>query len=142
MAGDGKAWASGLGIPEDIAERFETLARELGLSAGDLIGMMVARVAGVDADLRQVGLHGLASWRTREEAADAIVHTAVQALPTDVRPTSLMWPPGLPFPWTADECKAAVIGYEVRWRGTFDDFLTRLRGEWEMDDGYAFLRQR
>ena len=142
MAEDGRAWASGLSIPADIAGRFETFARELDLSAGDLIGMMVARVVAVDADLRQVGLHGLASWGTREEAADAVAHTAVQALPTDVRPTGFMWPPDLPFPWTSDECKAAVVGYEVRWRGTFDDFATRLRGKWEMSDGYAFLRQR
>lgn len=63
------------------------------------------------------------------------------ALPTDVRPTDFMWPPDRPFPWTADECKAAVIGYEVRWRGTTDNLLMHLRGKWELVDGYAVLYQ-
>jgi len=65
MSEGGSAWASGPGIPEDTATRFGTLAREFGLSGADLVGMLVARVVGVDADLRRVGLHGLGLWRTR-----------------------------------------------------------------------------
>ncbi len=65
MSEGGSTWASGLGIPEDAATRFETLAREFDLSDADLVGMLVARVVGVDADLRRVGLHGLGFWRKR-----------------------------------------------------------------------------
>ena len=71
-----------------------------------------------------------------------MAQTVVQALPTDVQPTGFTWPSSLPFPWTADERKPAAVGYEVRWRDTFNDLLTRLHGEWEMDDGNAFLCQR
>lgn len=53
-----------------------------------------------------------------------------------------MWPGDEPFPWTAVECKAAVLGYEVKWSGSFDDFLHHVRGRWEMSDGYGVLWQR
>ena len=134
-------WASGLGMPEDTAARFETIAREFDLSAATLVGMLVARVVEVDAELRLHGLTGLSHWRTREKVEDMVVPTAMEALPIDVRPTSFMWPADRPFPWTADECRAAVLGYEVRWRGTAEELLVHLRGKWEMSGGYAVLYQ-
>ena len=134
-------WASGLGMPEDVAARFETIAGEFDLSAATLVGMLVARVVEVDAELRLHGLTGLSHWRTREKVEDMVVPTAMEALPIDVRPTSFMWPADKPFPWTADACKAAVLGYEVRWRGTTDDLVVHLRGKWELGDGYAVLYQ-
>jgi hypothetical protein len=35
-----------------------------------------------------------------------------------------------------------VIGFEVQWPGGFDDFVQRLRGLWEMHDGFGYLLQR
>jgi len=134
-------WASGLDMPQDVAARFETIAGEFDLSAATLVGMLVARVVEVDAELRLHGLTGLSHWRTREKVEDMVVPTAMEALPIDVRPTSFMWPADRPFPWTADECKAAVLGYEVRWRGTSDDLFVHLRGKWEASGGYAVLYQ-
>ncbi len=51
-------------------------------------------------------------------------------------------PPDVAFPWSAEECRAAVLGYQVKWTGSRDDIDNRLRGLWEMFDGYAFLLQR
>jgi len=142
MVGDRSAWVSGLGVPAETAGRFEKIAEELDLSAADLIGTMVAGVVEADERMRRFGLHGVGAWGTKRDAADALARQAVDALPIDVRPSGFMWPRDVPFPWTADECKAAVIGYQVRWRGEAGDFSTRLRGLWEMSDGYAFLLQR
>ena len=70
------------------------------------------------------------------------MEAGLRGLPLDVRPTGFMWPADVRFPWSAEECRAAVLGYRVRWTGSLDDFDNRLRGEWEMSDGYAYLLQR
>lgn len=141
MSEDGSAWASGLGLPEDTVTQFETVAREFNLSAADMVGMLVAQVIKMDADLNRVGPHNLGFWRTKEDITGDLIQAAVRALPVEVRPTGCMWPPDRPFPWSADECLAAVIGYEVRWRGTADEFLMYLRGRWELTQGHAVLHQ-
>ena len=46
-----------------------------------------------------------------------------------------------PFAWSAEACRAAMIGYAVKWPGSFADFRISLRGKWEMSDGYAALWQ-
>jgi len=127
MADDLNAWAAALGLPPEQETEFARLATSMGLDA-----------AGV---LRAMGLRGISHWASGREAAGVAADHGVAGLPLDIRPSGFMWPDDVPFPWSAEECRAAVIGYEVKWRGEFDDFLHRLRGLWEMSDGYAFLHQ-
>ncbi|MCW3477552.1 hypothetical protein [Limobrevibacterium gyesilva] len=81
-----------------------------------------------------------ASIGGRETIKLAAAH-AIDALSLDIRPSGFMWPRDKPFLWTPEECRAAVMGYQVKWKGDFDDFLKLLRGKWQMLDGYAFLHQ-
>ena len=67
--------------------------------------------------------------------AEAAAEAGLRGLPLDVRPTGFLWPADVRFPWSAEECRAAVLGYQVRWTGGLDDFDNRLRSEWEMSDG-------
>ena len=109
-----------------MAARFDAIARAFDLPTADLTGMLVAWVVEVDAALRRAALYGLSYWCTKEGFTDAIVLAGLKTLPADVRPTEFMWPADRPFPWTADECRVAVIGHEVRWRGMTDDLPARL----------------
>jgi hypothetical protein len=117
----------------------------MGSSPADIIRMMIDRVIEVDTNLKQCGLTGgLAHWVSketdRERARVMAAETAIEGLPLDIRPTEVIWPTDVPFPWSAEECLAAVLGYQVKWRGTADDILERLRGKWELSaDGYALL---
>lgn len=142
MSDDTNAWAAVLGIQSEQAAEFDRLAAALGSSAVEILRMMVDRVIQLDRRLSKEGLAGIPVWVTSQELVSDFVDEGVEGLPLDIRPTGFMWPADKPFPWTAEQCKAAVIGYEVKWPGDFDDFLNLLRGEWEMSDGYAFLRQR
>lgn len=135
------AWAAALALPPEQAAEFARLATDMGLKPVEILRLMVARVLGMDRSTRALGLRGIAYWTSGQEAADVAADEAVRGLPLDVRPTGFMWPDDVPFPWSAEECRAAVIGYEVKWKGEFDDFLNRLRGLWELSDGYASLRQ-
>ena len=146
MPDESEAWAAALGLEPDQAAVFARLAAEMGLDAPALLRVMIARVAEADRDMRRHSLRGLGDWAGidaggRGAAAGFVADYALGGLPLDIRPTQFMWPADVPFPWSAEECRAAVIGYEVKWRGSFDDFLNRLRGLWEMSDGYAVLRQ-
>lgn len=132
------AWAAGLGLPPEQASAFARLAAAMGSDPAAVPRLMVGRVIGVDEDMRGLGLRGIAHWTRGHGAAEA----GLRGLPLDVRPTGLMWPADVRFPWSAEECRAAVLGYRVRWTGSLDDFDNRLRGEWEMSDGYAYLLQR
>jgi len=141
MAEDRPKWASELGTTDETIMRFVALVEGLNLSPADLITKMVERVVEIDEQLLRYSLPPLNEWQTRDDLIVYAVEEGSDALPLDIRPTGFMWPDKLAFPWTAMECKAAVIGYEVRWRGEFDDFQEKLRGLWEMSDGYAFLKQ-
>ena len=109
----------------------------MGVTAPDLLRQMARKVIEADRTMKSHGLSGLAYWATGAEAVRAAAGHAPAALPTNIRETGFMWPADKSFPWTAEECKAAVIGYQVKWRGDFDDFLTHLRGKWETIDGYV-----
>jgi hypothetical protein len=100
---------------------------------------MAERAIATDEDMRALGLRGVAHWTSGRGATDVAAEHGLRGLPLDVRPTGFMWPADVPVPWSAEECRAAVLGYQVKWKG---DFNNRLRGEWEMSDGYAFLLQR
>jgi len=145
MPDDPEPWAAAIGLETEQAAAFARLAADMGLDAPALLRVMIARVAEADRDMRRHGLGGLGNWAGisagRRGAAGVVADHALDGLPLDIHPTEFMWPVDVPFPWSAEECRAAVIGYEVKWRGSFDDFLTRLRGLWEMSDGYAVLRQ-
>jgi hypothetical protein len=134
-------WNDGLGIDREQATRFGELAASLGSTPTDLIRLMVDRVLEADRQLGAYGLGPIARWRTSTEAQGMITEVALSGLPLDIRPTSFMWPNNKVFPWSASECQAAVLGYQVRWHGTFDDFTNHLRGLWELVDGYAVLHQ-
>lgn len=138
------AWADGLGLPVGEAAEFARIGAAMGPKPAEVLRLMVGSVVRVDRDLRALGLdHGVAHWHRAggQEGAEAAANYGVHGLPLDVRPSGFIWPADVPFPWSADECRAAVLGYEVRWRGDPDDVLHRLRGSWEMSGGYAFLRQ-
>jgi hypothetical protein len=83
---------------------------------------MIAHVLEVDRQMGAFGLRSLPNWVTKEEAVQAIADHAVGGLSLDIRPTGFMWPSDKAFPWTAEEYRAAVLGYKVKWRGDFDDF--------------------
>ncbi len=134
-------WTTGLDLPPEQVAEFAGLATAMGSSPAEILALMVQRVIGMDRDMRGLGLRGLCYWVSGHEAADVAADYGVHGLPLDIRPSGFMWPTDVPFPWSAEECRAAVIGYEVKWHGEFDDFLQRLRGSWEMSDGYAYLRQ-
>jgi hypothetical protein len=140
MAEDFSDWAAEFNTTEDIKIRFAAIAGELGLSPSSLIGSMVDQVVQIDERLLQYG-RSLTDLITKTDLIDYAVQQGLDALPINIRPTSFMWPDDKLFPWTADECRAAVIGYEVKWPGEFEDFCEKLRGLWEMSDGYAFLKQ-
>jgi hypothetical protein len=145
MSEDADTWATALGLPPEKATAFARLATAMGSSPADIIRMMIDRVIEVDTNLKQCGLTGgLAHWVSketdRERARVMAAETAIEGLPLDIRPTEVIWPTDVPFPWSAEECLAAVLGYQVKWRGTADDILERLRGKWELSaDGYALL---
>ena len=141
MTDDADAWAVALNIPSDEAAEFDRLTASMGSSPSEILKMMVGGVLQMDRKLGAYGLPGIPSWVTARQAAEGLVDRGIHGLSIDIRPTGFMWPADKPFPWTAEECKAAVIGYEVKWNGDFDDFLNHLRGKWEMSDGYAFLHQ-
>jgi hypothetical protein len=141
MSDETNAWATGLGLSAEQVEAFKGLATAMALSPPDIIGKMVVHVLAVDREMRNHGLHGIPGWITPEQAVEVAVDRGLEGLSMGIRPSNFMWPADKPFPWSAEECKAAVIGYEVQWHGNFDDFLNCLRGKWEMSDGYAFLHQ-
>jgi hypothetical protein len=142
MTDDTGAWAAGLGLAPGQAGAFARLAAAMGSDPGAILRLMVERVIGMDEDMRALGLRGVAHWTSGRGAADVAADHGLRGLPLDVRPTAFMWPADVPFPWGAEECRAAVLGYQVKWTGTPEDFDDRLRGMWEMSDGYAFLLQR
>ena len=128
-------------MPDETAERFTTVSERLGISASELIAMVVAHAVATGGRMRQIGLSGIARWGNRDGRIGVVVQESTSALPTDIRPSGFMWPADKPFAWTAEECRAAVIGCEVRWPGSPDGFTNQLRGRWEMADGYAVLWQ-
>lgn len=134
------ARASGLVLTTEQAAEFARLAAAMGSNPAEILGMMVRRAVEMDREMRMLGLRGISHWVSGREAAGVAADHGVHGLPLDIRPSGLMWPAEIPFPWSAEECRAAVIGHEVKWKGGYD-FLHRLRGTWEMLDGYAFLRQ-
>jgi hypothetical protein len=135
------SWAAALNVPPEEAAEFDRLTASMGSSPSEILKMMVDQVLQMDRELGVHGLRGVPGWISDRDAVQAVVDHGVHGLPIDIRPSSFMWPADKPFPWSAEECKAAVIGYEVKWKGDFDDFLKCLRGKWEMSDGYAFLHQ-
>jgi hypothetical protein len=141
MDDEAGGWAAALGISDAEAADFEKLIDSMGSTPQKILRAMIGEVLAIDRKFGAYGLRGMANWITERQATESVVDHAMAILPLDIRETGFMWPPGKPFPWTADQCKAALLGYEVRWTGDFDDFLNHLRGKWEMSAGYAFLYQ-
>jgi hypothetical protein len=141
MSKDEDAWVDALDLSSDAATEFKRLAAAMNLSPADVLRKMVVRVIGFDSELGAHGLSATETWVRASKAVDQAAGHAIGALPLNIRPTTFMWPPDKPFPWTAEECRAAVIGYEVKWPGDFDDFLNLLRGKWEFAEGYVVLYQ-
>ncbi len=135
------AWAGALGLPPALAAEFARLATAMGSEPAAVLRAMAARLVEADRGMRALGLRGVAYWASGAAAARAAADAGLGGLPLDLRPTGFMWPADVSLPWTAEECRAAVLGYKVRWKGDFDHFLRLLRGDWEMADGYAYLRQ-
>jgi hypothetical protein len=137
----GLDWAADFDWPEELIQRFEVISQRLDLSPADLLARMMKLVVGMEDQLEIYGVSGLGLWEKKADMIVALTEHSTEALPVDIRRTGFMWPSGLAFPWSADECKAAVVGYEVRWHGDFEDFVNKLRGLWEMSDRFAFLKQ-
>ena len=127
-------WPAGMNMDAKLVERFTRLAGDMGISAATLISMMMAKVLDTDANLRRSGLNGLSAFKEKDYGARVAATIGANNLPTDVRPSDFMWPADRPFLWTAEDCKAAVLGYQVRWPGNLFDVDDRLRGHWEIDD--------
>jgi hypothetical protein len=138
---DDDHWLTGLNLTAEDAAAFRALAEGMGSSPPEILKKMVAHVLEVDRHLGNYGLRGLPGWITREQSVDRLLDHVIDGLPIDIRPTGCMWPADKAFPWSAEECKAAVIGYAVKWNGDFDDLWNHLRGKWEVSGGYAFLHQ-
>ena len=138
---DTGAWAGALGLPPPLAAEFARLAAAMGSELAAVLRATGGRVVEVDRDMRALGLRGVGYWASGAATARVAADEAIGGLPLDVRPTGFMWPADVPFPWSAEECRAAVLGYKVRWKGDLDHFDRLLRGDWEMSDGYADLRQ-
>jgi hypothetical protein len=136
------AAALSLGLPADQITAFSTIASSLSTQPAVLLRRMVERVLALDRDSARSGPDGVTAWMlSPTEIAEELADEALTALGLAIRPSGFMWPADKPFPWSKAECKAAVLGYEVKWPGDFDDFLRLLRGKWEMSDGYAVLHQ-
>ena len=138
-----RPWASALNLDPEAVASFEGIASQLKATPPKLLWRMAEHLVDRDRDLEPRRQGGVASW-TKSLGDDAIGYAATKAvdgLRLKVRPTGFMWPPDRPFSWTADECKAAMVGYAVKWPGAVDEFFRDLRGKWEMSDGYAMLYQ-
>lgn len=104
------ARATGLGSPPGRASAFAGLAAALGHDPAALLRRMVERFVAMDEDMRALGLRGVAPWTSARGAAETVAERALRALPCDVRTTGLIWPPDVPFPWSAEERRDAVLG--------------------------------
>ena len=134
-------WAAALALPPEQAAEFACLAAAMGSEPAEILCAMVGRLVEADRGMRQLGLRGVGYWTSGAGAVRVAAEAGIGGLPLDVRPSGFMCPAGVPFPWSAEECRAAVLGYEVKWKGDPDHFDRLLRGDWEMLGGYAFLRQ-
>jgi hypothetical protein len=124
-----------------LPEPFIRVVEEIGLEPKALLYRMIGAVIALDADLRNTGLAGLSAWCREGLPRGDLTDCVGSALGSRILPSGFMWPSEQPFPWTDRECAAAVRGYKVKWRGSFDDFVEKLPGVWEMDEGFASLRQ-
>lgn len=143
MTSELEPWASALALNPETAASLERIAGELKITPAALLGKMTEHLIYIDRHLRTHGLGeiGPSTQMLAGEAADRAARNSIDAIGLKVQPTGFMWPMGKPFPWTAEECKAAVLGYAVKWPGSLDDVFTTLRGKWETSDGYAMLCQ-
>jgi hypothetical protein len=139
---DDDDWLTGLNLTAEDAAAFRALTEAMGSSPPEILKKMVAHVLAVDQGMKGLGLRGISGWVTPDQAVEGLVDHSFDGLSLAIRPSGFMWPVDKPFPWSPVECMAAVIGYEVKWHGDFDDFWNLLRGKWEMSNGYAFLHQR
>ncbi|MGG5890796.1 hypothetical protein ACLF3G_27265 [Falsiroseomonas sp. HC035] len=128
-----EGWSDGLDLDADEVVAFERVVAAMGLTAITAIRAMLAPV---------VKRGRMMGWsKDSEERLETIAFVAVRVLPMSIMPTGMMWPIAEPFPWSEREALAVVLGYEVRWTGSRDQFLTKLRGRWEMSNGRAVLWQ-
>lgn len=130
-----------LGLTPEQITAFALLAERLGMFSATLLWHMVTRLLAADRERGQFGFATMTALMPLVSIIEIVTEYALRTLPLTIRPSGFMWPADKPFPWTEAQCKAAVLGYEVKWPGDFDDFFTLVRGKWEMSDGYAFLHQ-
>ena len=119
-------WAAGLHLPAARQAEFERVAAAMRMTPLEALRAMVALL---------LGLGRLMASPPEEEWLEMIAHVGVRGLLLRIVPTACIWPAGKPFPWSEKAALAAVLGYEVQWPGSFDDFVTKLRGRWEMGEG-------
>jgi hypothetical protein len=127
-----------IGMPHDEEREFRAIADGLGMSAADLLRLLARRVVESDRSMRRYDINGIAFWRAGAQREREVSDIALMALPIDIKDDLCMWPADKAFPCSALECKAAVLGYEVRWPFGLDE-LSLIRGKWELIDGYASL---
>lgn len=108
-------WAPALGVLPGQASQFTRIALGIGAAPPAILRMMIDRVVKLDRDLVSYGFQGLAAHSEVADLSNWVVAHSVNALPLDVRSSHFIWPPERPFPWSAEQCEAAVIGYEVKW---------------------------
>ena len=122
----------------------DRLAEELDIEPGELVAFMIEEVVKTDMIFRDLGLGGLAKFKaSKDDPKTAVAKLGVYGLALNVRPSTRTWPDELPFDWTPAECKAALLGCQVRWRGSRKDFKEHMPGSWQVDgSGFANLKRR
>jgi hypothetical protein len=129
-----------VGMPEAEEREFRAVAEGFGMSPSDLLRLLARRVVESERWLRQYEIGSVASWATGARRKQELADDSLRVLPLDIKERWCLWPVDSPFPWSAVECRAAVLGYEVRWPLGLAEF-NLLPGKWELLDGYARLFQ-
>jgi hypothetical protein len=123
----------------ETVRKFDIIADSLQTAGRELLRQMIqyvvlyAYIIGLD----WVSCIGIG--QTKAETAAVIVSIAVLGLPIDIRGTDTMWPTGQLFPLSDRECRAAMMGYQVRWRGDFEGMSEKIRHKWMPNKELAIL---
>lgn len=126
-----------------VVETFKQLAEALDYDARELLGAIVEKIVYEERRMRTHGLPGFALFaETGADPIEPLATYAFDVIPISVKPTAQLWPANVPFYWTETQCKAAIMGYRVRWPGSIEEFLNHAPGRWDLDEsGFISMRR-